>query len=69
MHTQLDQFSDVIETFGVNLSAVKYALRMRRRHWNKGDIDGATEWHIFAVAILRRLRKKKQVFLFSEMIH
>lgn len=69
MNTELDQFSAVIETLGMNLAAVKYALRMRKYHWNKGDLDGATEWHLFAVAILRRIRKSDWGVAGDETIH
>jgi len=69
MNIEFDQFSAVIETFGVNLSAVKHALRMRRHHMKKGDLEGATEWHMFAVALLRRIRQSHWSVPMSETIH
>jgi hypothetical protein len=59
MQTELDTFKAVIGTYGVNRAAVKYALRMRRKCMRNSDLDGATEWHVFALAILKRLRSDK----------
>jgi hypothetical protein len=57
MQKDLDIFRSVIQTYGVNRAAVKHALRMRRHLLNEGDVEGATEWHVFALAILRRLKR------------
>jgi hypothetical protein len=60
MQAELDRFKAVIGTYGINRAAVKYALRMRRECLRSGDIDSATEWHVFALAILKRLRSDRR---------
>ena len=57
MYSEFDKFDHVIRTYGVNRAAVKHALRMRRQLMQTGDLDGATEWHVFALGILKRIRR------------
>jgi hypothetical protein len=48
----------VIREFGVKKAAVKYALRMKRLLARRGNHDGAVEWQMFAVSLLRRIKAR-----------